>query len=306
MPMRRLEPGQIHAGLGLPCDICDRAGRLMLKAGQIIPNEHQVERLIEQGIYGDIDLDEEEGPAREQHHRVSVYWRLVELRGAVANAHAATLTEGDQGSPMATYLRLAGTVIELCGLDAEAALGSVQLQRPADHCARHAVNTAIVSELLLVQRGVDTASRLPLLAAALTMNIAMRSLDNQLYSQSEPLTAEQKRAVAMHPGQAVEFLSARGVDEQTWLGAVLQHHELLDGSGYPAGLAGERILPSARVIGIADRYCAMVTERAYRAGTAPNAAVGAGFFAHGPRGGLGLLPKPAGGRYGQPAGGGAL
>ena len=46
---------------------------------------------------------------------------------------------------------------------------------------------------------------------------------------------------------------------------VLQHHERLDGSGYPLGLTGKSILPGARVVAVADVLAAMTADRAYRA-----------------------------------------
>jgi HD-GYP domain-containing protein (c-di-GMP phosphodiesterase class II) len=46
-----------------------------------------------------------------------------------------------------------------------------------------------------------------------------------------------------------------------------QHHERLDGSGYPRGLQGEEILLEARIIAVADLYEAMANDRPYR--TAP-------------------------------------
>ncbi len=46
---------------------------------------------------------------------------------------------------------------------------------------------------------------------------------------------------------------------------VLQHHERLDGSGYPAGLEGKSILPGARIVAVADVLAAMTADRAYRA-----------------------------------------
>lgn len=49
-------------------------------------------------------------------------------------------------------------------------------------------------------------------------------------------------------------------------GIVLQHHEHLDGSGYPAGLKGEEILPEARVLSVADAVEAMASHRPYRPG----------------------------------------
>lgn len=45
---------------------------------------------------------------------------------------------------------------------------------------------------------------------------------------------------------------------------ILQHHERMDGSGYPRGLKGDEILPEARVIGVADVLEAMASDRPYR------------------------------------------
>jgi len=45
---------------------------------------------------------------------------------------------------------------------------------------------------------------------------------------------------------------------------VKQHHEHYDGTGYPEGLAGESILPGARIIHLADAYDAMRSARSYR------------------------------------------
>ena len=45
----------------------------------------------------------------------------------------------------------------------------------------------------------------------------------------------------------------------------VQHHERLDGSGYPAGLSGKEILPEARILAVADVVEAMVSHRPYRA-----------------------------------------
>jgi HD-GYP domain-containing protein (c-di-GMP phosphodiesterase class II) len=54
---------------------------------------------------------------------------------------------------------------------------------------------------------------------------------------------------------------------------VLQHHERMDGSGYPAGLAGDAILPEARVIAAADVIESMASHRPYRPARGIDAAV---------------------------------
>jgi len=272
VPMRRIEEGQIRAGVALPCDIHDRAGRLMLRAGQVIPGEHQVSRLIEQGVFGDIEWDQETSAAP-RADRISVYTELARLRAAVARELDEARSAGRTEAFHLAMEAHASQLSDLCALDADAALGSVLLQREPDYSVRQAVNTAIVTELLLVQRNVDVVTRRSVLAAALTMNIGMRELQNDLYSQSAALTEAQKAVVLAHPIEGANTLKALGVPDPAWLATVAQHHELLDGSGYPGRLTGEQITDFAQVVGLADRYCAMVSERAYRPGTPPNAAL---------------------------------
>lgn len=54
---------------------------------------------------------------------------------------------------------------------------------------------------------------------------------------------------------------------------VAQHHERLDGSGYPAGLAGEKISLHARILAVADSYDAMISDRPYRKGISRQQAI---------------------------------
>jgi HD-GYP domain-containing protein (c-di-GMP phosphodiesterase class II) len=54
---------------------------------------------------------------------------------------------------------------------------------------------------------------------------------------------------------------------------VAQHHERFDGSGYPAGLAGEQISLHARIVAVADAYDALTSDRPYRKGVPQEKAV---------------------------------
>lgn len=75
-----------------------------------------------------------------------------------------------------------------------------------------------------------------------------------------------------HPGEGVRLL---GDVEFPWdvRPMVRHHHERWDGSGYPAGLAGEEIPLSARILCVADVYDALTTSRAYREAFSPSAAL---------------------------------
>ena len=54
---------------------------------------------------------------------------------------------------------------------------------------------------------------------------------------------------------------------------VIQHHERLDGSGYPKGITGEHILLEAKILAVADVVEAMATHRPYRPGLGINKAL---------------------------------
>ncbi|MNT00121.1 Cyclic di-GMP phosphodiesterase response regulator RpfG [compost metagenome] len=64
-----------------------------------------------------------------------------------------------------------------------------------------------------------------------------------------------------------------GVDDEEWLSCVLLHHENDDGSGYPQGRTADEILQNAKLIGLADRYCARVSARNYRRSIVPDQAL---------------------------------
>jgi putative two-component system response regulator len=68
-----------------------------------------------------------------------------------------------------------------------------------------------------------------------------------------------------HPGRSADILrEARGVAPAVALQSLLTHHERWDGSGYPAGLAGDAIPYEGRVLALADAFSAMTVERAHR------------------------------------------
>ena len=54
---------------------------------------------------------------------------------------------------------------------------------------------------------------------------------------------------------------------------VLEHHERINGSGYPNGLTGDDILPESRILAVADVVEAMATHRPYRAALGLNCAL---------------------------------
>lgn len=79
----------------------------------------------------------------------------------------------------------------------------------------------------------------------------------------DTLVVEEMRFVRMHSMLSYEILKDRGYSEFI-LESIRYHHENMDGSGYPANLAGEAIPYGARILRICDVYCALTSDRPYR------------------------------------------
>ena len=89
-----------------------------------------------------------------------------------------------------------------------------------------------------------------------------------------PLSAGEKRVISTHPARGSFALQRSGSSAVEVIQAVRDHHEYLDGSGYPNGISGSSIQPLTRIVTIADIYSALTEERPYKAAMPPRQAIG--------------------------------
>lgn len=79
------------------------------------------------------------------------------------------------------------------------------------------------------------------------------------------LTPEERSLIQQHPGHGRDILMQDGQFDEKIIDMVLHHHEFLDGTGYPDGLAGEEISLMVRLLTIVDVYAALIDRRPYKA-----------------------------------------
>jgi PAS domain S-box-containing protein len=108
--------------------------------------------------------------------------------------------------------------------------------------------------------------------AGLVHDLGKIRIPAEILSKPSRLNDIEYSLIKMHPQAGYDIL--KGVDF-SWPIAemVLQHHERMDGSGYPQGLKGEKILPGARILVVADVVEAMSSHRPYRPGLGIDAAL---------------------------------
>ena len=101
--------------------------------------------------------------------------------------------------------------------------------------------------------------------AALLHDIGKIGVPDAILKKQAPLTAEERAVINRHPEYSWSILRLFPGLEDASLYA-LHHHENVDGTGYPAKLAGNEIPLASRIVSVIDAYDAMVSNRCYRKG----------------------------------------
>jgi len=263
----RLNPGDIELGCPLPWAVYSTENSLLLQEGTTVNSERQLRVLLEKGLYR--GLTEEE---IEQNTPQGTVEKVPELNPFAVKDDCATqlafilknLEQGNIESPFESITHLCKQIQSLCKSDADAALGAVHFCRKFQYSTLHPIHTAILCELLGRRIKYTVDERISLLAAALTMNVGMLDLQDSLYNQHVPLTAEQRKAIHDHPQQSVKLIEQVGITDSVWIDTIRQHHEKVDGSGYPSRLSGKKICFNAKILSLTDMYAALVTPRKNR------------------------------------------
>lgn len=134
---------------------------------------------------------------------------------------------------------------------------------------RHCTEAAIIVCMIGAALAKSPADMLIVTAATLTMNVGMLRQTALFEARDEALSTDERATLRQHPHSSVDMLRWAGITDEHWLELVLLHHENEDGSGYPEGRLGQQISQNAKLIGLADRYCAFVSARNYRRSLLP-------------------------------------
>ena len=130
--------------------------------------------------------------------------------------------------------------------------------------ARH--SATIAKRMGLSRHEVDNVR-----AAAVVHDVGKMSTPNAVLRKPGELTDAEFDVIKQHSLRGAEMVSKLGNDELTAM--VRHHHERLDGTGYPDGLAGKAIPLGARIIAVADTFDAITSNRPYRAPRTHRAAI---------------------------------
>lgn len=137
---------------------------------------------------------------------------------------------------------------------------------------RHSKGVAEIARHLGRVLGCSRTDVAGLYRAGLLHDIGKLGISNRILDKPAPLTEAELAEVRLHPRYSMEILSHVTAFAEA-APAAAQHHERLDGSGYPWGLRGDQLDLASRIIAVADVFEALTADRPYRAGLAAAEAV---------------------------------
>lgn len=179
---------------------------------------------------------------------------------------ASLLTELAAGKAVSIrqFAILARTVLEEAQGETPLTFFQAAPDSPERFVACHSLNVAQVAARVLCHDPEWSRRAMDAILAALVHDVGMLNVPIEVLIRPDALENEQRRAMESHPWHGAEA-AARLLPGEAWLvEAVAQHHEHLDGTGYPAGLTDRQIAPLARLLAVCDTYAALCAPRPYR------------------------------------------
>ena len=148
---------------------------------------------------------------------------------------------------------------------AEAALALITALTAHDRRTRgHSERVRVFTDLLGDQLRLPREARDKLRWVSLLHDIGKLRVAAEILNKPAKLNPTEWDLVASHPDNGAQLLGPLAAWLGEWAGAVRQHHEKFDGTGYPDGAAGDQISRAGRIVAIADSYEVMTAHRAYK------------------------------------------
>jgi putative nucleotidyltransferase with HDIG domain len=135
----------------------------------------------------------------------------------------------------------------------------------------HSRRVATYAQRLARYLGWSRSEARDLALAALVHDLGKTWIANNILLKSDALSVEERRTMERHPVIGARILIGCDV-HPFYVETVLYHHEAWNGRGYPAGLKGEEIPLSARILSIADVYDVLTSQRPYKEALSEDAA----------------------------------
>ena len=265
--MQRVSVGFLEAGMVAARNVHSAEGRLLVTKDTVL-SEAMVANIqktslgsiyVRNPLFQDIEAEE---VVTEDNRRKAV----MALKSAIT-AYQKTKVLDIQ--PLKKVLR--ELVVEIIR-NRDSMIHQLDMRTYQDYIYAHSVNTCVLSVLIAVNLDYPEGKLTDLALGTMLHDIGMMMLPDALLMKMGNLTPEESKQVQQHPEDGFNILRTVREIPITVAHIAYQHHERVDGKGYPRNLTADKILEFAKVAAVADTFDALVSDRPYRKGMVPHEA----------------------------------
>lgn len=246
-------------GSQLGTAVKDERGRILLAAGTPL-TEGLCDALVRRGF---MQVFVRDGIADDVIPRDTLASGTRDLAESTARKCFQRLGRGE-GLPLQAVVGTVNAILEDLSRAHGAVLEFATLRSVSDYTFTHSVNVCVYSLLIGQAMGVVGGDLRSLGSGALLHDVG-KILCADLCGRPGPLSPEDWVRMRQHPIDGFEMLRQHHELHLFAAHIAYQHHERLDGSGYPRGLRNGKILPFARIVAVADVFDAMTADRPHAA-----------------------------------------
>ncbi len=269
---------QLEAGMKIDHSVLDRLGRSLVTRGTVL-DEYMIDSLIKMGVMsvyiqdGEYEPEEDQIPISPDAQKnidklrmddrskvilsASVRKRVAEgIQFIYSNAESEEFAEATNG--------IANALLETIESNNAIAIDMNALKAADEYTFKHSIDVATIAMIVAKKQGFSTDQVREIGMAGLLHDIGKTKIPLEIINKPDRLTDEEFALMRQHPVFGYQMVKDRQEFHDTISVSVLQHHEKIDGSGYPFGISGDKISSFAKILSVADIYDALVTDRPYK------------------------------------------
>lgn len=267
---------QLKPGMKLDQSVVDRLGRNLVTRGTAI-DEYIIESLINLGVMnvyiqeGEVEEEKVVISTKAQKEIDKLYTEdrsklslSKSVRERISHGIQSIYSDADTENMASTTASITNDLMDAIDSNNAIAIDIGELKTSDEYTFKHSVDVATISMILAKQQGLSRQEIYEIGICGLLHDVGKTKVPLEILNKPARLDEEEFEIMKQHSVFGYRMIKDKPEFSENICLGVLQHHEKINGAGYPMGVEEKQISPYAKIISVADIYDALITERPYK------------------------------------------